>query len=86
MNQLAISYKESGQLDEAQKAYNAIIKVDPDNLAALFNKAIMIENKGSFDEAYKIMERIIVKHPDFAKAKSKLKELDEKIKSSQGAA
>jgi tetratricopeptide (TPR) repeat protein len=77
MNQLAISYKESDQLEEAQKVYNSIIKFDPDNLAALFNKAIMLHKKGSLDDAIKIMERISMKHPDFAQAKTKIKEYQE---------
>jgi tetratricopeptide (TPR) repeat protein len=85
LNQLAISYKESDQFEEATKAYNQIIKKDPNNLPALFNKSIMFAHKGQIDEAIKIMERAVLKHPDFAKAKVKLKEMQTQ-KQGKGAA
>ena len=43
-------------------------------MAALFNKGIMLGQRGNLDEAIKIMERVALKHPEFEKGKSKLRE------------
>ena len=75
LNQLALSLKESGELDEARKVYNNVIKIDPDNQQALFNKAIMLAQAEKTDEAVKILGRLVEKYPDFDKAKNKLREL-----------
>ncbi|MGE0174236.1 MAG: tetratricopeptide repeat protein [Oligoflexales bacterium] len=74
LNQLGISYKESGLIEEATKTYNSIIKLDPNNKAALYNKAILMHSTGAADEAIKILSRLVGKYPDFEQAKTKLAE------------
>jgi tetratricopeptide (TPR) repeat protein len=75
LNQLAISYKESGMLEDAMKTYNKMIKYDPDNLVGLFNKAILLESTNHLDEALKLMERIQQKYPDDVRVQEKLADL-----------
>ena len=42
MNQeLGISYKEAKMYDESLKTYNAVIKLDPENKAALYNISVV---------------------------------------------
>ena len=74
LNQLGICFKESEDFQEAMKTYNSIIKLDPANKAALFNKAILLHSMGQPEDAVKILERCIVKHPTFLPAKTKLNE------------
>ena len=73
LNQLGICYKESNDHDGAMKTYNSIIKLDPANKAALFNKAILFHTMGQLPEAIKVLERC-KKHPTFIPAKTKLNE------------
>lgn len=75
LNQLAICFKQSGDLAEAQKIYNKVIKVDPTNLQALYNKSLLLADTGQTPEAVKLLERITQRFPDFEKAKKKLAEL-----------
>ncbi|TWW07987.1 hypothetical protein E3A20_28840, partial [Planctomyces bekefii] len=42
LNQLGICLKETDQADEAVKVYNQVIKSDPNNRSALYNKAILM--------------------------------------------
>jgi tetratricopeptide (TPR) repeat protein len=72
--------KETNQFDEASKIYNQIIKIEPENKSALYNKAILLFTKGAKEEAIKLLDRIVKKHPDFAQAAAKLKEYQENLK------
>jgi tetratricopeptide (TPR) repeat protein len=75
LNQLAISLKESGEVQEAVKTYNRVIKIDPENIQALFNKSILLSQTGQTDEAMRILERLVKKYPEFDRAKNKYDEL-----------
>jgi tetratricopeptide (TPR) repeat protein len=75
LNQLAVSLKESGDLLEAQKTYNKVIKLDPKNLQALYNKALLLTKMDQAPEAIKLLDRITKMYPDFDKAEKKLNEL-----------
>ncbi|MBC7659044.1 MAG: tetratricopeptide repeat protein [Chitinophagaceae bacterium] len=81
LNQLGVCYKESELYDDATKVYNTVIKLDPDNRSALYNKAIMLAAKGQAEEAVKLLQRCVLKHPDFEQAARKLKEIKEKATS-----
>ncbi len=74
LNQLGICLKETDQKDEALKVYNQIIKADPQNVDALYNKAILQHSRGDIADAIKLLERALRKAPDFALAKAKLAE------------
>lgn len=78
LNQLGICLKHLEQLDEAGKVYNQIIKLDPDNVAALYNKAMLNDARGEFVDAVKLLERALRKDPTFAQAKTKLDEIKKK--------
>jgi len=79
LNQLAVSLKEAGELHEAQKTYNKVIKLDPKNLQALFNKSLLLAKQEQFPEAVKLLERIVANFPDFEKGIKKLNELKSKV-------
>jgi tetratricopeptide (TPR) repeat protein len=74
LNQLGISYKESGLFEDATKVYNSIIKLDPKNKAALYNKAVLLHTMGSSEESIKLLTRLVQNNPDFEQAKAKLNE------------
>ena len=84
LNQLGICYKESEQYDEASKTYNTVIKLDPNNRSALYNKSIMLATKGQNEEAIKLLKRCLEKHPEFDQARRKLQELEEKSQKAVG--
>lgn len=75
LNQLAVSLKESGEFAEAQKTYNKVIKLDPKNLQALYNKALLLAQTEQTEESIKLLERITKAFPDFDKAAKKLQDL-----------
>jgi tetratricopeptide (TPR) repeat protein len=64
---------------DASKVYNQIIKIDPDNLAALYNKAMLCEAKNELADAVKLLERALKKDPSFAVAEAKIVELRSKL-------
>jgi tetratricopeptide (TPR) repeat protein len=78
LNQMGICYKNQGMFDEATKVYNQIIKLDQDNIPALYNKALLCEAKNETADAVKLLERAIKKDPSFTPAKIKLKEIKDK--------
>ena len=75
LNQLGICLKESDEVEEAMKTYNSVIKLDPGNRAALYNKAILMASQGDNAGAIKNLNRLLEKHPDFKPAAKKLAEL-----------
>ena len=86
LNQLGISYKESQQFEDATKVYNSIIKLDPENKAALYNKAVLMNTLGKPEEALKILDRLLMKDPEFGPAKTKKQEIDAAMKSATAPA
>lgn len=85
LNQLGICLKETGQLEDAAKIYNQVIKIDPTNGPALYNKAVLIRTKGDVTEAIKILERLLRKHPDFPAAAAKLAEYQKEENAKQAS-
>ena len=79
LNQMGICLKQQGMLDDAGKVYNQIIKLDQDNLAALYNKAMLCDTKGDFADALNLLERAVRKDPTFEPAKVKIAELKSKM-------
>ncbi len=79
LNQLGICYKESGLTEDAMKAYNSIIKLDPDNKSALYNKAVLLHSLNQKGDAVKLLQRLTTKYPDFSTAKSKLSEYEKEL-------
>ncbi|MBI2603717.1 MAG: tetratricopeptide repeat protein [Deltaproteobacteria bacterium] len=72
LNQLALSYKATGDMEEANKVYNQAIKLDSENFQAQYNKAIMLIEQKKQKEAIKILRRLVKKFPKFKQAKDKL--------------
>ena len=54
--------------DEAIKAYDEAIKLDPNFAEAWFNKGNALNGQGKYEEAIKIFDEIIKLYPDFAMA------------------
>ncbi len=65
------------------KIYNSIIKLDNDNKAAYYNKAVLLYSQGDKAEAVKTLQRITKKFPDFKAGILKLQEYE---KGAAGAA
>lgn len=79
LNQLGICYKESGFVEDAMKTYNSIIKLDPDNKAALYNKAVLLNSMNQKAEAVKLLQRVVQKYPEFIAAKNKISEYEKEL-------
>jgi tetratricopeptide (TPR) repeat protein len=76
LNQLGIALKENKEIDEAMKIYNSIIKLDNDNKAAYYNKAVLLHSTGDVAEAIKTLQRIVKKFPEFKAGAAKLAEFE----------
>jgi tetratricopeptide (TPR) repeat protein len=74
LNQLGICLKETNDFEGAMSTYNSIIKLDPDNKAVLYNKAVLQFSMGDKADAIKTLTRATTKFPDFGAAKNKLEE------------
>jgi len=61
-------------MEEAVKTYNAVIKIDPNNVEALYNKSVLLNAKGDTEEAIKLLDRLMKKAPDFAQGRAKLEQ------------
>lgn len=57
-----------GKYDEAIKAFDEAIKLDPSFTRAWFNKGNALNSQGKYDGAIKIFDEIIKLYPDFAMA------------------
>jgi tetratricopeptide (TPR) repeat protein len=51
MNKKGLSLGEQGKYDEAIQIYDAIIKIDPDNLRGWINKGAYLEKQGKYNES-----------------------------------
>lgn len=58
---LGVLYRKAGHLDYAEQAYNQVLSIEPDNLTALENKAILYAFMGKEDEAAAIRAGIKAK-------------------------
>ena len=84
--QQALSYDQKGQLDDAQKIYEQILKLNPKHFDALQLIAIVFLEKRKFKEALVFFESVLVINPNFAEtynnrgiALKELKRLDEAL-------
>lgn len=65
MTKIAVIYDETGRKDQARVEYEKILKVDPDNLAALNNLAYMKADQGvDLDRALTLAQRASQKNPN----------------------
>jgi tetratricopeptide (TPR) repeat protein len=51
MNEKGLALSSSGKYDEAIQVYDAIIKMDPDNLRGWLNKGSVLEDQGKYNES-----------------------------------
>lgn len=58
----------AGQLQEALSAYDAAIQLDPSNLNAVFNRALVFYDLGKTAEALTALQQVIATKPDYAEA------------------
>ena len=57
-------YRELGQLDEAKADFDALLKIDPDYGAALFNRAMVAEANGRYQDALNDLETYLTLKDD----------------------
>lgn len=81
-NQLGIALKESELYEESLKTYNKVLKLDPGNRQATFNKCILLEHTGKMSDAIRILEKAVAKDPEFTEAATKLSKLKSSSKAS----
>ena len=71
------TYVALGRLDRAEYHFNRALEINPDNILALHNKAILMANKGNFESARRLNERVLSLSPGWQPAlnfKERLKE------------
>ena len=66
--QKAMHLHQAGQLDKAERLYNAVLKKNPRNGDALNLKGAIAHTQGRFDEALTLFDRAVVALPAFADA------------------
>ena len=64
----AITAHKDGKLDEAEKLYRQILKIDSENLDANNNLGILLHTVGKFKEAEKLYNNAIKVNPNFPEA------------------
>ena len=57
-----------GRYDEATRAYDEAIRIDPEYAEAWFNKGLALYNQGRYDEAIKAYDEAIRIDPELAVA------------------
>jgi 4-amino-4-deoxy-L-arabinose transferase-like glycosyltransferase len=62
------AYVSLGKLDEAEKAFDRAFAINPENVEALHNKAILLAMKKRYREALEINERVLQLAPDWPPA------------------
>jgi tetratricopeptide (TPR) repeat protein len=62
------AYVALGRLDEAEKAFDRAFAINPENIEALHNKAILLAMKKMYREALEINERVLQLAPDWTPA------------------
>lgn len=64
--QQALSYHKNGKLNDAQKIYKKILKVNPRHFDALHNMAVILAQKKQFFEALMLFESAVKTNPNHA--------------------
>jgi tetratricopeptide (TPR) repeat protein len=62
------AYVAMGKYDEAEKAFDRAFAINPENVEALHNKAILLAMKKQYREALEINERVLQLAPDWPPA------------------
>jgi Tfp pilus assembly protein PilF len=62
---LGMAYRKMGQFGKAKECYEHLLKVNPNNLKAIFALADVYNDEGDFDRAVKINEDVMKVNPDF---------------------
>ena len=65
---MGYSLAQQGKPDKAQKYYEKALEIDPDNVAALNNLAIILSDQGKEDEALKYLKYTTEIYPDSVEA------------------
>jgi len=79
LNKLAVCLAESGEVVDALKAYNTIIKINPQDANAQYSKAILQHKNGDAQAAIRTLKRLGDKHPGFDLGEEKLAEFQKEV-------
>jgi Flp pilus assembly protein TadD len=71
---VALARREQGRLEEAQKAAQKAVELDPEDLELANLQAVILLERGKREEAKRIWRRILQKDPDNALARSNLEQ------------
>lgn len=63
MLQLGIEYQQAGKLDDAKKAYNAVLLTDPTNKFALYNLGLVAQTQGDNTAALRYYDQALAQDP-----------------------
>jgi len=74
------AYVALGDYDEAEKAFDRALEINPDNVEALHNKAILLALKKKFQEAFEINKIVLQLAPDWPPAVRFRERLDQILK------
>jgi len=74
------AYVALGRLNEAEYHFDRSLSINPSNMLALHNKAILLANKGRFEEAKKMNQEVLKKYPGWQPALNFQKRLSGFIK------
>jgi predicted O-linked N-acetylglucosamine transferase (SPINDLY family) len=71
-NNLGLSLKGCGRLDEAIAAYRRALSIKPDNPSALYNLAVALQSAGQVDDAIAALRQAIALRPGYVEAHNNL--------------
>lgn len=54
-----------GEDNKAIEDFNFVLRLEPDNLLALFNRAVLLENTGDYRAAIEDVSKVIADYPHF---------------------
>ena len=78
--QEAISKHQEGKLDDAEKLYRSILKIDPKHADANNNLGTLFQSNNNFEDAIVFYKKAIEAKPDFAEAYNNLGFILQKLK------
>jgi putative PEP-CTERM system TPR-repeat lipoprotein len=67
-NFAAVTYLTAGNLKDAQTYIEKAIALDPGNIDARFNQAMLQKKRGELEESHKILQGIVEEHPNHIKS------------------
>jgi tetratricopeptide (TPR) repeat protein len=69
---LGVALNEKGDLDEAFRHFQEMLRLDPNNFPALYAMGVICSAKGQLDEAIPLFQEVIKLKPDYAEAHYRL--------------